>query len=239
MPTSHAQPAAPRAAAHRSKPRHRARHREALLGRGLARDHLLAPSLSRRTARGRWGRRTTSRSTSPIPKARSRRSPRSSSGWRTASCMRWSTMRRSRPRPTAASGCPRSTPRSTSGEHVFRVNFFAPIMLARGLVEELKAAQGLGGQRHLDRRLARASVRGRGLRHLEGGARLAHARDGGRFRPARHPRQRDRAGRDRHRDPLARHRGDRGASRSRCTASARPTRSPRSSTCCAPRRRPT
>jgi NAD(P)-dependent dehydrogenase (short-subunit alcohol dehydrogenase family) len=27
-------------------------------------------------------------------------------------------------------------------QHVFRVNFFAPIMLARGLVEELKAAQG-------------------------------------------------------------------------------------------------
>ena len=42
-------------------------------------------------------------------------SPRSSSGSRTASCTRWSTMRRSRPRPTAASGCPRSTPRSTSG----------------------------------------------------------------------------------------------------------------------------
>src|SRR5207249_9918051 len=27
-------------------------------------------------------------------------------------------------------------------DHVFRVNFFAPIMLARGLVEELKAAKG-------------------------------------------------------------------------------------------------
>jgi len=27
-------------------------------------------------------------------------------------------------------------------QHVFRVNFFAPIMLARGLVDELKAAQG-------------------------------------------------------------------------------------------------
>ncbi|HTK14177.1 MAG TPA: SDR family oxidoreductase [Xanthobacteraceae bacterium] len=27
-------------------------------------------------------------------------------------------------------------------EHVFRVNFFAPIMLARGLIEELKAAKG-------------------------------------------------------------------------------------------------
>src|SRR5260370_11667609 len=28
--------------------------------------------------------------------------------------------------------------------HVFRVNFFAPIMMARGLIEELKAAQGPG-----------------------------------------------------------------------------------------------
>src|SRR6201998_1582164 len=27
-------------------------------------------------------------------------------------------------------------------DHVFRVNFFAPIMLARGLVDELKAAKG-------------------------------------------------------------------------------------------------
>src|SRR4030095_6409517 len=27
-------------------------------------------------------------------------------------------------------------------DHVFRVNFFSPIMLARGLVEELKAAKG-------------------------------------------------------------------------------------------------
>ena len=27
-------------------------------------------------------------------------------------------------------------------EHVFRVNFFAPIMMARGLIEELKAAKG-------------------------------------------------------------------------------------------------
>src|ERR1700743_3061345 len=28
--------------------------------------------------------------------------------------------------------------------HVFRVNFFAPIMMARGLIEELKAARGSG-----------------------------------------------------------------------------------------------
>ena len=47
----------------------------------------------------------------------------------------------------------------------------------------IEGGQGLGGQRHLDRRLARASVRRRGLRHLEGGAGVADARDGVRFRP--------------------------------------------------------
>ena len=60
----------------------------------------------------------------------------------TASCMRSSTTPRSRPRPTAASGSARSTPRSTIWQHVFQVNFFAPIMLARGLIDELKAAKG-------------------------------------------------------------------------------------------------
>ena len=43
--------------------------------------------------------------------------------------------------------------------------------------------QGLGGQRHLDCRLARASVRGRGLLDIEGGARRADPRDGRRLRP--------------------------------------------------------
>ena len=43
MPTVAFQPAAPRPAADRSEPRHRARDGEALLGRGLARHHLLAP----------------------------------------------------------------------------------------------------------------------------------------------------------------------------------------------------
>ena len=36
----------------------------------------------------------------------------------------------------------RSIPRTQVWQQVFRVNFFAPIMLARGLVEELKAAKG-------------------------------------------------------------------------------------------------
>ena len=56
-----------RHAAHRREPRHRPCHRQALLGGGLAGDHLLAPRRSRRTAPGRWARRTTSRSTSPSP----------------------------------------------------------------------------------------------------------------------------------------------------------------------------
>ena len=111
-------------------------------------------------------------------------------------------------------------------QHVFQVNFFAPIMLARGLIDELAARQGRRRQRHLDRRRARASLRRRGLCHLEGGARRADARDGRRLRPARRARQRHLARRDRHRDPVARHRQDR-RDRSRCAASARRRRSPR------------
>ena len=98
-----------------------------------------------------------------------------------------------------------------------------------------EGGQGLGGERHLDRRLARASVRRRGLRHLEGGARLADPRDGGRLRPrsasASTPSRRARS------TPRSCRRAPRrSSSRSRCTGSARPTRWPRSSTCCAPRR---
>ena len=99
--------------------------------------------------------------------------------------------------------------------------------------------EGRGGERHLDRGLARASVRRRGLCDLEGGARLADARNGVGLRPARRARQRDRAGRDRHRDPVARAPRRSSRTRFRCTASARPTRSRRPSMCCAPRRRPT
>ena len=82
--------------------------------------------------------------------------------------------------------------------HVFRVNFFAPIMMARGLIEELKHAKGCGGERHLDRGLARAPVRRRRLCDLEGGTCFTDPRNGVRFRPRRRPRQLDRAGRDRH-----------------------------------------
>src|ERR1700692_993399 len=84
--------------------------------------------------------------------------------------------------------------------HVFRVNFFAPIMMARGLIEELKAAKGSGVNVTpiAERGGPRASFRGRGLCHLEGGAGLVDPRDGLGFRPPRGARQRDRAGRDRH-----------------------------------------
>ena len=98
--------------------------------------------------------------------------------------------------------------------------------------------QGIGGERHLDRRVAGASLCRFRLLHLEGGARLAHPRDGQRFRPARHPRQRHRARRDRHSDPVAGHREDHRPN-SAPAGSAPPTRSPRSSTCCARRPRPT
>ena len=100
--------------------------------------------------------------------------------------------------------------------HVFQVNFFAPIMLARGLIAELKAAKGAvvnvtsiaGGRVHPFAGAAYATSKA-ALAALT----REMATDFGR---ARHPRQRDRAGRDRHRHPVARHREDRG-SRSRCT----------------------
>jgi NAD(P)-dependent dehydrogenase (short-subunit alcohol dehydrogenase family) len=94
-------------------------------------------------------------------------------------------------------------------DHVFRVNFFAPITLARGLLEELKAAKGsvvnvtsiAGSRVHPFAGTAYATSK----------AALASLtrENGGRFRPAWHPRQRHCAGRDRHADPLPRHRKDR------------------------------
>ena len=68
-------------------------------------------------------------------------------------------------------------------QHVFQVNFFAPIMLARGLIAELERRQGRGGECHLHCRRPRASLCRRRLRHLEGSAGRPHPRDGGRFRP--------------------------------------------------------
>ncbi len=94
---------------------------------------------------------------------------------------------------------------------IFQVNFFAPMMLARGLIAELEKSARLDRQRHLDRRRARASLRGRGLCHFESRAGGADARNGVRPRPARRARQRNFAGRDRHRDPVAGHGEDRRA----------------------------
>jgi NAD(P)-dependent dehydrogenase (short-subunit alcohol dehydrogenase family) len=73
-------------------------------------------------------------------------------------------------------------------QRVFAVNFFAPIMLARGLVDELKTAKGF------------ASTPSRRARSTPRSCRRAPRRSSSRFR---------------------------------CSASARPTKSPRSSMCCA------
>jgi NAD(P)-dependent dehydrogenase (short-subunit alcohol dehydrogenase family) len=64
---------------------------------------------------------------------------------------------------------------------VFQVNFFAPIMLAHGLIDEFQAGSGAD---QLDRGLRRASLRGLGLRDLEGCACRAHPGDGRRLRPS-------------------------------------------------------
>ena len=93
--------------------------------------------------------------------------------------------------------------------HVFQVNFFAPIMLARGLLDELKAAKGsvvnvtsiagsrvhpFAGAAYATSKAALASL----TREM--------AAD---FGARRRPRQRHRARRDRHRDALSRHGKDR------------------------------
>jgi NAD(P)-dependent dehydrogenase (short-subunit alcohol dehydrogenase family) len=88
---------------------------------------------------------------------------------------------------------------------VFRVNFFAPIMLARGLIEELKAASGAVVNVSSIARGPRASLRRLGLCHVEGGACRPDPRDGGGFRSARHPRQRHLSRGNRHGDPVAGH----------------------------------
>ena len=168
-----------------------------------------------------------------------RRDARSASRPRTAASTRWSATPPSRPRARAARRLGAIETPLEDWQHVFQVNFFAPIMLARGLIAELERAQGRRGQRHLHRRRPRAPLRGRRLRHLQGGARRPDARDGGRLRPARHPRQRHLAGRDRHRDPLARHRQDRAGADPAAAGWASPRRWPRPSISCAPTSRAT
>ena len=93
--------------------------------------------------------------------------------------------------------------------HVFQVNFFAPIMLARGLLDELKAAKGsvvnvtsiAGSRVHPFAGAAYATSKA---------ALAALTREmAADFGARRRPRQRHRARRDRHRDAVARHGKDR------------------------------
>ena len=56
--------------------------------------------------------------------------------------MRWSTTPRFRRRREGGGRLGSIDTDIDTWSHVFRVNFFAPIMMARGLIEELKAAKG-------------------------------------------------------------------------------------------------
>ena len=56
--------------------------------------------------------------------------------------MRWSTMQRSRPKAKAASGSAFSRSDERVWRHVFEVNLFSTIWLARGLIDELSRARG-------------------------------------------------------------------------------------------------
>src|ERR1044072_358946 len=102
--------------------------------------------------------------------------------------------------------------------HVFRVNFFAPIMMARGLIEELKATKGsvvnvtsiagsrvhpFAGVAYATSKAALASIRSRQVKSTPRSCRRVPRRSS--------------------------------TSRFRCIGSAHPTRSPRSSTCCVPK----
>ena len=94
---------------------------------------------------------------------------------------------------------------------IFQVNFFAPMMLARGLIGELEKAHGsivnvtsiAGARVHPFAGAAYATSKA-ALAALT----REMASDLG---PSRHTRQRDFARRDRHRDPVAGHRQDRRA----------------------------
>src|ERR1700727_1634242 len=94
--------------------------------------------------------------------------------------------------------------------HVFRVNFFAPIMMARGLIEELKAAKGSV--------VNVTSIAGSRVHPFAGAAYACASTRSHRARST--PRSCRRVPR---RSSI---------SRSRCTGSARPMKSPRSSMCC-------
>ena len=175
------QPAAPHAASHRSQPRHRPRHRQALFRRRLARHHLLAPPVPGKLPVGRRARRITSRSISPTATT-----PRGDRGDQAAAQRR--TACAGQQRRDLAEGRRRRAARldrylARRLEPCFPGEFLCADHAGARADRRTQGRQGLGGQRHLDRRLARASVRRRGLCDLEGGAGLADARDGARFRP--------------------------------------------------------
>ena len=135
------QRAAAHAASDRSQPRHRPRHRHPLFQRRMARHHLLAASFSGRMPVGRRARRShPGRSRRPCRHhTRDRGNPRAAGRRRAA--------RAGQQRRDLAEGRRRRRLGTVDTDidmwsHVFRVNFFAPIMMARGLIEELKAAKG-------------------------------------------------------------------------------------------------
>jgi len=199
--------------------------REALFGRRLARHHLLAPSVPENCPWRRTGGHI--RSTFADPQTRWPRSRSSNSGSRTASCMPWSTTRRSRPRRQGKTTV-------LDRNHDRRVGSRLPVNFFGSHHAGARPGRGAQGRQGSVVNVV-TSIAGSGsilrrhrLFHLEGRAGVAYARDGGRFRPSRHPCQRHRAGRDRHPrslTPALR----KSSSRFRCIASARPTRSPRSS----------
>ena len=118
---------------------------------------------------------------------------------------------------------------------MFQVNFFAPIMLARGLLDELKAAKGsvvnvtsiAGSRVHPFAGAAYATSKA-ALASLTREMAADFGRLGIRVN-AIAPGEIDTAILSPGTEKIVEH-------RSRCTGSARPTRWRRSSTCCAPRR---
>jgi len=180
------------------------------LGRGLARHHLLAPSVSGKLPVGRRARR----SHPGRPCRRSQHKEAIEEIKRRLTGGELHALVNNAAISPKAEGGKRLGSLDTAAEvwhQVFQVNFLRADHAGAGLVEELKAAKGSVVERHLDRRLACASLRGRRLRDVEGGARVFDPRNGVGLRPARHSRQRHRAGRNRHLDSVAGHREDRRA----------------------------